>query len=162
MTSDRRKEDAMTMTTAIGVGLRELQAGDELPTITRVVSTRQLVQYAAVSRDFTPIHYDQDYARSANLDGVIIHGALKTSLFAQAVNEWIGGSGKLTALSASYRAVDYPGEPLAIHGKVTARDVDASTGELRLEIALELRNAAGDLTTPGKATVKLHEQISGE
>lgn len=152
----------MTMTTASRVGLRELQVGDELPTITRVVSTRQLVQYAAVSRDFTPIHYDQDYARSANLDGVIIHGALKTSLFAQAVNEWFGGSGMLTSLSASYRAVDYPGEPLAIHGKVTARDADASTGELWLEIALELRNAAGDLTTPGKAMVKLHEQISGE
>ena len=144
------------------VVLLELQVGDELPIITRVVSTRQLVQYAAVSRDFTPIHYDQDYARSANLDGVVIHGALKTSLFAQAVDQWFGATGTLKALSASYRAVDYPGEPLTIHGKVTARDVRAATGEIRLEIDLELRNAAGELTTPGKATVELRYETFGD
>ena len=144
------------------VVLLELQVGDELPIITRVVSTRQLVQYAAVSRDFTPIHYDQDYARSANLDGVVIHGALKTSLFAQAVDQWFGATGTLKALSASYRAVDYPGEQLTILGKVTARDVRAATGEIRLEIDLELRNAAGELTTPGKATVELRYETFGD
>lgn len=145
----------MNTVSANNIGLRELQVGDELPTITREVSTRQLVQYAAVSRDFTPIHYDQDYARSANLEGVVIHGALKTSLFAQAVDQWFGASGRLTALSASYRAVDYPGEPLTIRGRVTARGGSSDHGETQIEIDLELRNAAGELTTPGKATVAL-------
>ena len=126
-----------------------------------MVSTRQLVQYAAVSRDFTPIHYDQDYARSAHLDGVVIHGALKTSLFAQAVEQWFGAKGALKALSASYRAVDYPGEPLTICGKVTARD-EGAANEIRLELELELRNAAGELTTPGRATVVLHYDSCGD
>ena len=144
------------------MGSTDLRVGDELPVITRVVSTRQLVQYAAVSRDFTPIHYDQDYARSANLEGVVIHGALKTSLFAQAVGDWFGASGMLTALSASYRAVDYPGEPLTIHGKVSALVEDLSSGAVRIDIDLELRNAAGELTTPGKATVVLHGETFGD
>lgn len=135
--------------------IRELQVGDELPVITRLVSTRQLVQYAAVSRDFTPIHYDQDYAKSANLDGVVIHGALKSSLFAQAVREWLGGRGRLTALSASYRAVDFPGEPLTIHGRVVSRELGDGSGKVRLAIDVELRNATGELTTPGSATVIL-------
>ena len=137
------------------VDLRALQVGDELPVITRVVSTRQLVQYAAVSRDFTPIHYDPDYAKSANLDGIVIHGALKSSLFAQAVRSWAGGEGSLAALSASYRAVDYPGEPLTIHGRVATRDLREDSGQVRLVIDLELRNAAGEVTTPGSATIVL-------
>lgn len=131
------------------------RVGDEFPVVSRVVSTRQLVQYAAVSRDFTPIHYDQEYARSANLDGVVVHGALKSSLFAQAVRQWLDGNGRMTALSASYRAVDFPGETLTIHGRVASRDADGGDGSVRLDIELELRNAAGEVTTPGRATVLL-------
>ena len=136
--------------------IRQSQPSDELPLLERVVSTRQLVQYAAVSRDFTPIHYDKDYAKTAKLDNVVIHGALKTSLFAQAATEWIGDYGRLTALSASYRAVDYPGEVLTIRGAVSARRrCDDGSGD-ELDIDLELRNAAGELTTPGTATIKLN------
>ena len=133
----------------------DLRVGDELPAVSRVVSTRQLVQYAAVSRDFTPIHYDQDYARSANLDGVVVHGALKSSLFAEAVRQWLDGYGRMTALSASYRAVDFPGETLTIHGRIASRDEIGGEGSVRLVIELELRNAAGEVTTPGRATVLL-------
>ena len=147
----------MTMTNSGSerVNIWGVRIGDELPVVSRVVSTRQLVQYAAVSRDFTPIHYDQDYAKSANLEGVVVHGALKSSLFAQALRQWLDNYGRLTALSASYRAVDYPGEMLTIHGKVASREDVGSEGKVRLEIELELRNAAGEVTTPGCATVLL-------
>ena len=148
------KVSAMTDTAEVRFDVSALRVGDELPTVSRVVSTRQLVQYAAVSRDFTPIHYDQDYAKSANLDGVVVHGALKSSLFAQTLREWFGDKGRVTALSASYRAVDYPGETLTINGRVASRDMDGN-GSVRLGIELELRNAAGDVTTPGRATVIL-------
>lgn len=155
----------MTMTTNTQTDIRVadplgLDPGTELPPIERVVSTRQLVQYAAVSRDFTPIHYDRDYARSANLDGVIIHGALKTSLFAQAIRDWFGDDARLLELSASYRGIDYPGEPLTIRGKVKERRREESatgySGRFELTIQLELRNAAGEVTTPGSATVRWH------
>ena len=124
-------------------------AGQQLPDLVKNPTTRQLVQYAGASGDFYEIHYDQDFARSTGLPGVILHGLLKAGFLAQLVTSWAGRNASLKTFDVSYRGLDLPGRPCRCRGVVKA--VDGSTAEL--EIWTEDHD--GQRTTVGKATVEL-------
>ena len=120
----------------------------ELPELVKHATTRQLVQYAGASGDFYEIHYDQDYARSVGLPGVILHGLLKAAFLAQLVTDWAGEDGRLQSLEVSYRGLDQPGRDFHCRGHVTSvRD-----GSAELEIWGE--DAEGRRTTLGTASVR--------
>ena len=120
--------------------------------VTQVVTPRQLVQYAGVSQDFTPIHYNTEYAQSAGHADIIIHGALKTALLSQWLADWAGEIGAVKKLETSYRGIDYAGE-VTCAGTVTGKRIEDGVGFVDLDV--EFRNAEGKVTTPGKATVAL-------
>ncbi len=122
--------------------------GDQLPELLEQPTPRQLVQYAGASGDFYEIHYDQDYARSTGLPGVILHGLLKAAFLGQLVTDWAGPDARITSLEVSYRGVDVPGRPYRCRGTVTA----AAGNRAGLEIWGE--DPEGNRTTVGTATVE--------
>lgn len=134
------------------LAFEDVEIGDRPPPVTRDVTPRQLVQYAGVSQDFTPIHYNTAYAQGAGHGDIIIHGALKTALLSQWLADWAGGFGAVKKLETSYRGIDYAGQ-VSCSGKITAKRIEDGFGLVDLEI--EFRNADGEITTPGKATVAL-------
>jgi acyl dehydratase len=123
--------------------------GDELPELIKNPTTRQLVQYAGAQGDFYEIHYDQDYARSVGLPGVILHGLLKAAFLGQLVTDWLGERGTLKSLEVSYRGVDMPGRPYRCRGRVTG----VTGGRVELEIWGE--DPEGNRTTVGTAVVDI-------
>ncbi len=134
------------------IAFEDVEIGDGPKPRTTIVTPRQLVQYAAVSQDFTPIHYNTAYAQGAGHDDIIIHGALKTALLSQMLMEWTGEIASIKTLETSYRGIDYAGE-VTCTGTVVDKRLEDGVGLVDLEI--ELRNAEGVVTTPGKATVAL-------
>lgn len=124
-----------------------MQIGEEIPELVKHPTTRQLVQYAGAQGDFYEIHYDQDYARSVGLPGVILHGLLKASFLGQLVTDWLGDRGTLQAFEVSYRGVDQPGRPYRCRGKVTKVDGD------QVELAVWGEDPDGNRTTLGSAAV---------
>src|SRR4051794_1643985 len=84
----------------------EVRVGDELPTLTKQPTTRQLVQYAGASGDFYEIHYDRPFAHAAGLPGVILHGLLKAGWLGELVQTWAGPNGFVRHIEASYRGID--------------------------------------------------------
>jgi acyl dehydratase len=127
---------------------RELHPGQELPELVKHPTTRQLVQYAGASGDFYEIHYDQEYARSAGLPGVILHGLLKAAFLAQLLTDWAGSEGRLETLDVSYRGLDLPGRELRCRGKVT----EVRDGAVELE--LWTQDPEGKRTTLGSASLR--------
>jgi acyl dehydratase len=121
--------------------------GDELPELVKHPTTRQLVQYAGAQGDFYEIHYDQDFARSVGLPGVILHGLLKAAFLSQLVTDWLGDRGTLKTFEVSYRGIDQPGRPYRCRGRVTKADGD----QIELEVWGE--DSTGNRTTVGTATV---------
>ena len=121
----------------------------DLPELVKHPTTRQLVQYAGASGDFYQIHYDQEFARSTGLPGVILHGLLKAAWLAQLVTDWGGPAARLTAFEVSYRGIDLPGRPYRCAGLVKSR----AEGVAELEIWGE--DPDGNRTTTGTATVEL-------
>jgi len=126
-----------------------VKVGDQLPSLVKHPTTRQLVQYAGAQGDFYEIHYDQDYARGVGLPGVILHGLLKAAFLGQLITDWLGDEGELRTLEVSYRGVDQPGGAYTCGGRVKA--VDAQMVDL--EVWGE--NEAGERTTVGTAVVEM-------
>jgi acyl dehydratase len=126
-----------------------VKVGQELPELVKEPTTRQLVQYAGAQGDFYEIHYDQDYARSVGLPGVILHGLLKAAFLGQLVTDWIGDEATLKTFEVSYRGIDQPGRPYRCRGTVTR--VDGK--DVEVEVWGEDEN--GKRTTVGNATVEL-------
>jgi hydroxyacyl-ACP dehydratase HTD2-like protein with hotdog domain len=126
-----------------------LKVGDEIPELVKHPTTRQLVQYAGASGDFYEIHYDQEYARSVALPGVILHGLLKAGYLGQLVTDWLGDRGTLKTFEVSYRGLDVPGRPYRCRGKITRVDGN----EVELEIWGE--DPEGKQTTIGTAAVEM-------
>jgi acyl dehydratase len=126
-----------------------LQVGQELPELVKHPTTRQLVQYAGASGDFYEIHYDQAFAKSVALPGVILHGLLKAAFLGQLVTDWLGDRGTLKTFEVSYRGLDVPGKPYRCRGRVTKVDGD----DVELEVWGE--DPDGLRTTLGNATVTM-------
>ena len=126
-----------------------LKVGDEIPELVKHPTTRQLVQYAGAQGDFYEIHYDQDYARSVGLPGVILHGLLKAGFLGQLVTDWLGDRGTLKTFEVSYRGLDVPGKPYRCRGKITKVD----GRQVELEVWGE--DEGGQRTTVGSATVEM-------
>ncbi len=134
------------------VNFEDLEVGAQIEPRTQIVTPRQLVQYAAVSQDFTPIHYNTAYAQSAGHTDIIIHGALKTAILSQWLADWAGGVSALKSLQTSYRGIDYAGE-VTCTGEIVAKRIEDGVGIIDIDV--QFRNADHEVTTPGKATVAL-------
>jgi acyl dehydratase len=126
-----------------------LKVGEELPELVKQPTTRQLVQYAGAQGDFYEIHYDQEYARSVGLPGVILHGLLKAAFLGQLVTDWLGDRGTLRTFEVSYRGIDVPGRPYRCRGRVTA----VNGADVELEVWGE--DPDGNKTTLGSAVVEM-------
>ena len=125
-------------------------AGQEIPELVKHPTTRQLVQYAGAQGDFYEIHYDQEFARSVRLPGVILHGLLKAAFLGQLVTDWLGDRGTLKTFEVSYRGIDAPGKPYRCRGRITK----VEGRNVELEVWGE--DDEGKRTTVGSATVEMN------
>jgi acyl dehydratase len=127
-----------------------VQVGQELPELMKHPSTRQLVQYAGAQGDFYEIHYDQPFAQSVGLPGVILHGLLKAAFLGQLVTDWLGDRGTLKTFEVSYRGIDVPARPYRCGGKVIRVEGD------QVEVEVWGEDSDGRRTTVGSATVEMN------
>jgi acyl dehydratase len=127
----------------------KVQQGQEIPELVKHPTTRQLVQYAGAQGDFYEIHYDQGYAQSVALPGVILHGLLKAAFLGQLITDWIGDDATLKSLDVSYRGIDMPGHPYRCRGRVTG----VAGKDVEVEVWGE--DESGKRTTVGTARVQL-------
>ena len=125
------------------------EPGAALPALGKHPTRRQLVQYAGASGDFYEIHYDQDFARSVGLPGVILHGLLQAGFLAQLVTDWMGPTARLKAFEVSYRRIGLPDQPYTCRGVVRSRDGNT------VELEIWGEDPAGNRLTLGSATVEV-------
>ena len=78
------------------MALREfdsVKVGDQLPEKVIPLTRGDLVNYAGVSGDLNPIHWDDDIAKQVGLDTAIAHGMLTMGLGGGYVTSWVGDPG---------------------------------------------------------------------
>jgi hydroxyacyl-ACP dehydratase HTD2-like protein with hotdog domain len=131
----------------------DVHLGDTLPALTVTADERQLFFFSAATYNGHRIHYDKDWARSAEgYDDVIVQGPLQAALLARAVTDWIGGRGRLVEYAVQNRAIALAGEQLVFGGSVTGKRLLGNTALVDLEIAGRRDDT---VLMPGTATVAL-------
>ncbi len=122
------------------MALREfgsVKAGDQLPEKVIALTRQDLVNYAGVSGDLNPIHWDDDIAKEVGLDTAIAHGMLTMGLGGSYVTGWIGDHGAVTEYNVRFTAVvpvpnDGKGAEIVFNGRI--KSVDPETKSVTIAI----------------------------
>ncbi|MDB9756255.1 hypothetical protein OAB62_01090 [Pseudomonadales bacterium] len=132
------------------IDLEKLNVGTELPKRQHSATNVSLFMYNAAVWNAHRIHYDETY--TTEVEGhpaIVIDGPLQGDWLSQVALNWVGAQGKVTSFGYSNRKASYLGEVLTSGGAVTAVDLQ----NWQVELALFIKNEAGDVVTPGNATV---------
>lgn len=132
----------------------DVQVGDELPAVRKAPGRLQLVQYAAGSGDFNPLHYDADFPQARQIGDNIVHGRMKYASLGECVSNWLGHTGWVRSLGCQYRGMDLQGKAFTVKGVVTAKRDEG--GQKLVDIDVWTEDESGAKTTPGKAVVVLN------
>ena len=132
------------------IDLEKLNVGTELPQRQHSATNVSLFMYNAAVWNAHRIHYDETY--TTEVEGhpaIVIDGPLQGDWLSQVALNWVGAQGKVASFGYSNRKASYLGEVLISGGAVTAVDLQ----NRQVELALFIKNEAGDVVTPGNATV---------
>lgn len=132
----------------------ELPIGTEHEAVVvEALSRTQIVQYAAASGDFNPIHHDELFAtKAAGYPSVFAHGMLTMGLTGKMLTDWLG-DGVLSSFGVRFVRQVFPGDTLTAKGRVTAAAPEGAGG--RVEIELVTVNQRGEPVVSGSAIALL-------
>ena len=135
------------------VRFEDLEKGQDIGLRTVELSRASLVRYAGASGDFNPIHWNERFAQSVGLSGVIAHGMLTMGTAVQLVSDWVGDPGAIvdyqTRFTKPVPVADAPGgenpdtptKALTISGKVGALNEEERTA--RIDLTVTARDEEG-------------------
>lgn len=116
-----------------------VKVGDLLPEKVYPLTRQDLVNYAGVSGDLNPIHWDDEIARMVGLeDGAIAHGMLTMGIGGGYVTDWIGDPAAVTEYNVRFTSFvtvpnDGVGTELVFNGRV--KSVDAETKSVTIALS---------------------------
>lgn len=117
----------------------DLIVGQEVARRTQVVDRARLVRYAGASGDTNPIHWNERFAVSVGLPGVIAHGMWTMGAAVGVVVDWAGGPQAVTDYQVRFTrpiVVPDPGNAeVEIVATVGALDADAMTARIDLTVS---------------------------
>lgn len=92
-----------------------LKVGDTF-SVSRTFIKQDVIQFAEISRDYNPVHFDERFAKVKNLEGLICHGLLVASLISE-----IGGQiGWLASgMTLDFRRPVYVGDTIQCNLVIT-------------------------------------------
>lgn len=119
--------------------LADLAVGQEVARGTRTVDRSRLVRYAGASGDFNPIHWNERFAASVGLPGVIAHGMWTMGAAVGVVVDWVGDPGAVLDYQVRFTRpipVPDPGEAeVEVVATVGALDAEAGTARIDLQVS---------------------------
>jgi acyl dehydratase len=121
----------------------ELSAGQEIGSRTIDVTRTDLVKYAGASGDFNPIHWNEAFATSVGLPGVIAHGMFTMGAAVQLVTDWAGDPAAVVDFQTRFTkpvpvadstGTAEPGATIEVSGAIGKLDADAGTARVDLTV----------------------------
>ena len=87
--------------------------------VSRTFSEQDVIRFAAISRDYNPVHFDERFAKAKHYDARICHGLLIATMITE-----IGGQIGWLASGMNFRFIKpvYVGETVKCHFTITKID----------------------------------------
>jgi len=132
--------------------MTELGEGMNLPEFKKIVTQENINLYAEASRDFNPIHIDEDFAMRTPLGGTIAHGMLILAYVSEMMSaafgqSWLAG-GKL---SVRFKTPARPGDSLTVSGRISR--IKGNEGQTSIHCDVLCQNQNGDFIITGETSV---------
>ncbi len=136
----------------MGIVLSELETGQVIGSRTIEVTRADLVRYAGASGDFNPIHWNENFATSVELPGVIAHGMFTMGAAVQMVTDWAGDPAAVIDYQTRFTkpvpvadttGTDEPGARIEVTGVIGAVDLDNSTVRVDLTVTAAEQKVLG-------------------
>ena len=125
---------------------------DETFELERAFTRDDVLAYASLCGDFSPLHVDSEYARTTEFGACVVHGMLLASLFSTLVGMRVPGRPALyLGQDLVFRRPVFIGETVCAIAKVTGR----SEATRSLTLATEIRTADNRVAVSGSAKVKV-------
>jgi acyl dehydratase len=127
-------------------------AGDKLPPRSLELTRRRSVQAVAATRDYYPVHHDEELARQSGAEGIFFNTMFLQGFVGRVVCEWFGNDAFLRRLEVAMRGSNYIGRTLTAEGEVTG--TRESDGRRLVDADVTLSTEDGP-TTAVKLSVQL-------
>ena len=141
----------------MGLGqLSELSEGMNLPEFRKLVTQENINLYAEASRDFNPIHIDEDFARKTPLGSTIAHGMLILAYVSEMMTaafgrNWLAG-GKL---NVRFKTPARPGDTITVSGRISR--VERNEGQTSIRCDVLCQNQSSDSVITGETSVRIEK-----
>jgi len=112
------------MTAAAGI-----TPGQQLDQVVHTIERADLIRYAGASGDFNPIHWNDEWAKSVGLPGVIAHGMFSMGVAARMISAFADNPAAIKRLRVRFSAMIQPGQTLTVSGEVA--DIDGDRVKVR-------------------------------
>jgi acyl dehydratase len=130
-----------------------IELGDPVTPLAKPAVTRvQIAKFAGASQDWSPLHIDDDFAKSAGYGSVFAHGATSLGFAIEAVQRWLE-NGRVLSSSATFQKLVWPGDILTAKGVVVNRY--EKNGEPRVDVDVWAENQNHDIVMKGQVTCVL-------
>ena len=115
------------------------------------ITRQDLVRYAGAAGDFNPLHYDDAFARSAGLPGVMAHGMFSAGLLGSFLVAWVEDR-RVRRFRLRFKSPVWPGDMLQATGSVV-RSYQVDGGRVA-ELVLKLGRQDGSEVVTAMAEVE--------
>ena len=117
--------------------------------IRKVITDRDIEQFAEISTDHNPVHLNDEYARDTIFEGRIAHGMLTAGLVSAVIGEQLPGHGTIyMSQNLKFLAPVRPGD--LVHAEVKVVDMVIDKRRVKLDCRCEVN---GKNVLVGEATV---------
>lgn len=130
--------------------------GAEIPCFSRDTGPANWNRFAAVNDEFVAIHMDDEAGRKAGATGAFGMGNLQWAYLHNALRDWVGRSGRISAASCQFRGLNLKDQTLSARGRVTGIRSGRTGVLVDLELWTEVQG--GPTLAKGTATVVLTDQ----
>ena len=105
--------------------------------IRKVITDRDIEQFAEISTDHNPVHLDDEYARDTIFEGRIAHGMLTAGLISAVIGEQLPGHGTIyMSQNLKFLAPVRPGD--LVHAEVKVVDMVIDKRLVKLDCRCEV------------------------
>lgn len=105
--------------------------------IKKIITDRDIEQFAEISTDYNPVHLDDEYARDTIFEGRIAHGMLTAGLISAVIGEQLPGHGAIyISQNLKFLAPVRPGD--LVHAEVKVVDMVIDKRRVKLDCRCEV------------------------
>jgi 3-hydroxybutyryl-CoA dehydratase len=107
--------------------------------IKKIITDRDIEQFAEISTDYNPVHLDDEYARDTIFEGRIAHGMLTAGLISAVIGEQLPGHGAIyISQNLKFLAPVRPGD--LVYAEVKVVDMVIDRRRVKLDCRCEVNS----------------------